>query len=176
MDLVCVILQPISRFLFHFISLKLDKIVSYQAPAKSRSKPKVKCLECDYVWAYFVSWGQSREYWERALYWSEMNAIIFDWAKMKQPYFYFVIQYKDRSPQLVRFNAAFFRGINNVVFRSREAGSTWTLKVKMVQCSTGIIRIGLLVLLAWPSYSATATFTLEELHEQFQGLRENYVS
>jgi hypothetical protein len=95
---------------------------------------------------------------------------------MKQPHFYFVIQYKDRSPQLVRFNAAFFRGINNVVFRSRETGPTWTLKVKMVQCSTGIIRIGLLVLLAWPSYSAKATFTLEELHEQLQGLRENYVS
>ncbi|XP_046641561.1 uncharacterized protein LOC124326839 [Daphnia pulicaria] len=45
----------------------------------------------------------------------------------------------------------------------------------MVQCSTGIIRIGLLVLLPWPSYSAKATFTLEELHEQLQGLRENYI-
>jgi hypothetical protein len=48
-QIVCVILQPISRFILHFISLKLDKNVSYQAPVKSRSKPKVKFLECDYV-------------------------------------------------------------------------------------------------------------------------------
>jgi hypothetical protein len=62
-QIVCVILQQISRFIFHFISLKLDKNVSYQAPVKFRSKPKVTFLECDYrrlCRAYFVSWGQSR--------------------------------------------------------------------------------------------------------------------
>jgi hypothetical protein len=46
----------------------------------------------------------------------------------------------------------------------------------MAQCLKGIIGIGLLVLLVWPSYSVEAnTFTLEQLQEQLQGLRENYV-
>nr|CAH0106822.1 unnamed protein product [Daphnia galeata] len=46
----------------------------------------------------------------------------------------------------------------------------------MAQFSTGIVRICLLLLLAWPSYSSVrATVTLEELQDQLQNLRENYI-
>lgn len=46
----------------------------------------------------------------------------------------------------------------------------------MARCLKGIIGIGLLVLLVWPSYSVEAnTFTLEQLQEQLQGLTENYI-